>query len=309
MASGTVRAFGALVVLPLAMTLPAGVASRSPSARDRAMQAAEYIRAYDAALVEVVGEERYEQRSEERTGHRTTGRLEQRTRSTIGWVKLPGLHDSVAVREVVELNGVNVQDSPRLQQMLQAPADRLKEHLKDLLNESAAYNLAPGSRNINFPTFPIMYLRRGHLDRSRWVVDEIRGSDSERVVVISFEEQRSPAIVRSESKEDLPGRGRFWLDATTGRVERAEVQIRSIASAPTMPGVRSVPSAGRSGMEMSYQLNVTFSADERLDLWLPSRMEDVYERSAADSYVRVDGEATYSKYRRFETGGRVVDTP
>jgi hypothetical protein len=57
---------------------------------------------------------------------------------------------------------------------------------------------------------------------------------------------------------------------------------------------------------VSYQLKATFSADERLGIWLPERMQDVYAGSAPGRQTHVTGEATYSNYRRFQTGGRLV---
>lgn len=282
MASGTVRALCALaVLLPLAGMGTVAVHSRGPSARDIAERAAQYVRGYDRRLLELVGEERYEQSSHERRGGRPGTVVVRRTRSTLGWVHLPGLSDTVAVRDVLEVDGRIVQHASRLQRLLQAPGAGLEANVRTLLDEGAAYNLSPGSRNINFPTFPLVYLRHAGRERIRW---KSGGRDGPRVIV-SFEERGRPTIVRSDIG-NLPGRGRFWVHEATGRVERAECRIRR--------------------GEMSYELNVTFSPDDRLGIWLPDRMEDVYEQSTTDRYVRVGGEATYSEYRRFETAGRVL---
>ena len=275
----------AAAVLFLALTSPADVASRAPSARDLASRASEYVRAYDQRLVAIVGEERYEQRSRERAGGRAPDDVSQSARSRLAWVHLPRLDDTVAVREVFEIDGHAVQHSSRLEQLLKAPAAQLENVVRDLLNESAAYNLAAGSRNINFPTFPLVYLRTPNLGRSRWRSAGREGT----LTVISFEERRRPTIVRSEARQNLRARGRFSIDEKTGRVERAEVRLAD-------------------GQQLvTFRLEVSFSPDERLGTWLPVRMEDTYERSGAGSYLRVDGEATYSEYRRFETEGRLLD--
>jgi hypothetical protein len=269
----------AAAVLFLVLTSPADVASRAPSARDLASRASEYVRFYDQRVVAIVGEERYEQRSRERVVGRAPDDMSQSARSRLAWVHLPRLDDTVAVREVFEIDGHAVQHSSRLEQLLKAPAAQLENVVRDLLNESAAYNLASGSRNINFPTFPLVYLRTLNLDRSRWRSAGREGT----LTVISFEERRRPTIVRSGAGHNLRARGRFSIDEKTGRIERAEVRLDG------------------------YRLEVSFSPAERLGIWLPFRMEDTYERSGRYHYLRVDGEATYSDYRRFETEGRLLD--
>ena len=306
MASGTVRGVGSfLILLPFALLQPwVGAARPTPSANDLTARVSEYVRVYDERLLAVVGEETYEQRTDARVRGRSAGHVDRRTRSTIAWVKLPTLYDTIAVREVLEVDGRVVHYGSRLRELLQAPERELEGNVKTLLNESAAYNLAPGSRNINFPTFPLVYLREPHRNRSRWTID---GRDGPHVV-LSFEERRRPAIVRSEDGDQLPGMGRFWVDEATGRVDRLEFRIDRVATRPTMTSGQSFAGDRMTeiDIETSYWLSVTFAADERLGLWLPQGMEDVYERRVTNSYETVTGEARYDDYRRFETKGRLL---
>ena len=131
----------AAAVLPLAMTLPASVASRAPSARDLARRASEYVRAYDQRVVAIVGEERYEQRSRERAGGRAPHDVSQSARSRLAWVHLPRLDDTVAVREVFEIDGHAVQHSSRLEQLLKAPA---AQHQLPNLSAGVSPDTEPG---------------------------------------------------------------------------------------------------------------------------------------------------------------------
>jgi hypothetical protein len=59
-------------------------------------------------------------------------------------------------------------------------------------------------------------------------------------------------------------------------------------------------------VEMNYGQEVTFALVERLGVWLPHRMNDVYEGLRDASTLRVEGLAVYSNYRRFETAGRLL---
>jgi hypothetical protein len=317
-----------------ALWLPSTVASGAQSAGSLARHASDYVKSLDAALVAIVGEERYEQRSEERSGEKAR----RVVRSHIGWVHLARVKDTVAVREVLEAESGTASvrrsgpasasvrrsgpasssvpadptsDTPaarpsRLRELLTAPAGRIESNVRALLDESAAHNLVPGTRNINFPTFSLAYLRPDHVDRSRWKAEKREGP----LVILSFEERRRPVLVRSETGYPLWGRGRLWIDLDTGRVERSEVRLtgreRVVAAAP-IPGRPAEGDVRRTVMvEFSYEQHVTFARDPRLDVWLPERMTDVYERSGGPDYLRVKGEATYSGYRRFETRGRVV---
>lgn len=278
---GRIVAVAAAAALGVALFPPPGLATRAPSARELTALAAAYVRTYDGQLPAVVGEESHEQSLHERTAGRPARDESRHLRSTVAWVHLPRLSDTVAVRDVFEIDGHRIDGGPGLESLLRAPAATLENNVRDLLNRSAAHNLAPGSRNINFPTFPLVYLRQAHVDRSRWRLP--RGGPA---TILSFQERGRPAIVRSESGSHLRARGRFWLDAGSGQVERAEVHLK--------------------GERVTYRLHVRFAHDERLALWLPSRMEDVYERAWGFSYLRVTGTATYSNYRRFETEGRIV---
>lgn len=316
-----------------ALWLSSAIASGAQSAGSLARRASEYVKGLDAALVSIVGEERYQQWSDERSGEEAR----RVVRSQIGWVHLARVKDTLAVREVLDVrrpgpasssvpadpvtrsgpasSSVSADPTPgtpigpsRLRELLTAPSDQLEADVRALLDESAAHNLAPGTRNINFPTFALAYLRPDHLGRSRWKIGDREGP----LVILSFREHRRPALVRSETGNSLWGRGRFWIEPATGRVERCEVRLTGrervvSASGAPIPGQGAATLEGRPVMvEFHYEQHITFAHDPRLGVWLPERMTDVYERSGGQIYLRVKGEATYSNYRRFETGGRVV---
>ena len=50
---------------------------------------------------------------------------------------------------------------------------------------------------------------------------------------------------------------------------------------------------------------VDYRRDQKLDMWLPSRMRETYLVQGS-TFDRIDCVAAYSNFRRFETFGRVV---
>ena len=278
-------------------TTLSGLSSGAPSARDLADRAAAYVRELDAQLVSIVGHERYEQQSVE-TASGITFQQRRTLDARIAWVHVPGPDDTVAVREVLSVDGAPAVRSSRLEQLLRKPADALSSAVGQFLDESAAHNLEPGARNINFPTFPLVYLRAPHSDRTRWKVEQRDGP----LTLLSFEELRRPTVVRSDRGDHLRAKGEFRVDEASGRVQRIEVRLAGREWV--------TPSAGELkasvAVEIEYRHEIVFAPNDRLGVWLPAHMNDRYRRSGGGTHLEVSGEATYSEYRRFETTGRLL---
>jgi hypothetical protein len=96
------------------------------------------------------------------------------------------------------------------------------------------------------------------------------------VRVVEYVEDMRPTLIVGLNGQDMPAFGRFWIEADTGRVVKAEVRVEQ-------KGVKA-------------NLTTVFRADERLGIDVPSEMREDYD--LADS--RVTGVATYSRFRRFE---------
>ena len=86
--------------------------------------------------------------------------------SEIAWIHLPRLQDAIAIREVIEIDGRPTEGERRLGRLLQDPDLDAESEVTSLLDASAGHNLDSGSRNINFPTFPLVYLRERNLNRT-----------------------------------------------------------------------------------------------------------------------------------------------
>jgi hypothetical protein len=266
-----------------------GAAERRPGAPELVRRASQYIDWYDREMTAVVAEERYRQ---ELTSP-VSGTVTRELVSEIGWLRLEGLDDAIAVRDVLEVDGRATGREHSLRRLLENPATAAESMVSKLLAQSAAHNLGAESRNINFPTFPLVYLRQRHRGRSRW---RLRSREGPRVV-LEFEERGRPTIVRSAEGEHHRGQGRFWIDTGSGRVERCEVRVSRLRE--RFGPLARLPTT-------SHESRVTFVEAPAVALWVPSVMTDVFQSGDGRATLRIAGEAAYSNYRRFRTGARLV---
>jgi hypothetical protein len=272
------RAAALLVCLACTLVMPG---LRAGSDRDVLSAVRRYVAAYERELVAIVGIEDYAQSIVDVAGIPARREL----RSELGWVYLPDVRETIGLREVRQVNGTDVPDAGnRLQRLLMAPAGARgsDDDIRALLEESARYNLGEDSRNFNFPTFPLIYLRDANRDRSSWKVRTADGTFTR----IEFKEQDRATIVKTARATNVPARGTCRVESISGRVDSCHVTLTT-------------PDRDRL---TTYTIDVTFAPDVRLGVWLPASMHDDYRAPA----TRVVGEATYSGFRRFETGGRLV---
>jgi hypothetical protein len=257
------------------------------AARDREVTRSvrRYVEAYERELVSIVGIEDYAQSMVNMAGLPEDRDL----RSELGWVYLPAVRQTVGLREVRRVDGADMPDAGRrLHRLLAAPADSRggDGDIRALLEESARFNLGAGSRNFNFPTFPVIYLRAANRERSSWNVRSVDATHAR----VEFKEHARPTLVRTLESATVPARGSCRVESASGRIESCHVSLKTQDKTTT------------------YEMDVTFALEPRLGLWLPSAMHDDYTRKEPGyrTPVHVTGEARYSDYRRFGTGARLV---
>jgi hypothetical protein len=95
--------------------------------------------------------------------------------------------------------------------------------------------------------------------------------------MIEYRETGKGTMVRGTNNKDIPSHGRIWLDSTNGRVLQTE-----LISEDT---------------DLRADVNVSYKKEEGLDLLVPSEMRELYVIRRSDT--RIDGRATYSKFRKF----------
>ena len=161
------------------------------------------------------------------------------------------------------------------------------------------FNLGSISRDFNVPTFALAALRTGRHVRFSFSTPRLDRVDGTPLTLIEFNERSRPSLVTGSGGRDVPLRGKVWVDAADGRVRRTELTLRDRLYIPTTePG-----DAPMQDDLLTSRLTVVFGPDAQVGTWVPVEMREQYDSSNGEQTL---GRATYSNYRRFRTGGRVV---
>ena len=251
-------------------------------------RAAGYVDALHDQLITVVMEERYEQRlwAARRPGPRPAKHVV--LRSDYFLVRLEGAVQPYGFRDVFEADGVPVRDrDERLAGLFRDPSATATEQIIGILRESARYNIGEIERNTNTPTLALVFLSSTEQPRSEFerVADPSPGFAGSNAFVVGFREGGPATLVHSLFGEALPATGHFWIEPATGRVLATELAFRD----------RSVHSV----------TSVRYAPSERLGHLVPVEMRETYHNLTTGN--RITGAATYTNFRQWVTGGRVVE--
>jgi hypothetical protein len=247
-------------------------------------RASAWVTGYVTSLQSVVSEERYDQQIETREISPPSYTV-ARSRTLLSdylLVHVPGLSAWMPFRDVYAVDGTPIRDrSDRLLRLfVDAPAEALTQAVR-IQNESSRYNLG-ALRDTNVPTFALQILtppvRPGFAFRLR-SPERVNGRDA---VVVEYQETSVSTIVVGRQGENVPARGRFWIEPDTGRILRTRLETRP-------PGARNT-------------IDVTFREDTAAGLWVPGEM---LEHRVA-GFETMDGRATYSNFRRFQVSTAVA---
>lgn len=298
-------------VVALACALSAGgnpwlaVSARAQAADEVLARARDYVATYERAFVNLLAEERSTQELREpgvlsgmpgqtrggagmsgggmpmmeqpASSERTTRRrlranyLVIRADTGLGWVPF---------RDVVEVDGKGVGErEQRLVELLSGdgPADLARA--RNLMVEGARHDLGEVARTFNIPVLGLLFL---HPDRAEATTFTRRGQErvaGRRALVYAFEEPGRPSLVRGPGDQDLPSSGRVWVDETSGTILKTEHIVQA--------------------WDVTAVVTVQYRQDNRLDMWLPERMDEEYRWSSNKGRtLRVS--ARYSDYRRLQ---------
>jgi hypothetical protein len=241
------------------------------------MKASKYLAGYVKALSSVVSEERFDQLLTRKRDATTGGLTLARTLlSDYLLVAVSGSSGWMAFRDVYSVDGTAIRDrSDRLLKLfVEAPPDAYTQALR-IRKESSRYNIGSAAWDTNVPTFALLVLtdewRPGFSFKLKGR-ERLAGTDT---VVVEYVETSTPTLIVGRNDEDVPARGRFWIDPGDGRILRTLLETRPGGTINT--------------------LEVTFRYEPRLDLLVPGEM---IERRNAGAEI-VEGKATYSNFRRF----------
>ena len=282
----TAAALAALAAL--ASVLPGPHAASAPQGTAPAgnvfpvlLKASDYVAGYVKALSSVVSEERYEQlltRKGERTiaGSSAGMTLSRVLLSDYLLVAVSGAGGWLPFRDVYSVDGVPVRDrSDRLLKLfVDAPPGAYKQALR-IRDESSRYNLGSDVRDTNVPTFALLILTpewRGGFAFTLKGHERVGETDA---TVVEYRETGTPTLVVGRANQNVPSRGRFWLDPADGRILRTIFETES------------------SGVV--NRIEVRYHYEPKLELLVPGEM---IERRHG-GLETVEGRATYSNFRRF----------
>ena len=251
-------------------------------------RATEYVEELHAQLSGVVMEERYRQRASSPGFGFGNDSYERVTlRSDYLLVRPEGSERYFGFRDVFEANGSRVRDRGGAADaaLSRRPVDGGPGGCRGILTDSARYNVGDIQRNTNTPTLALLFLRQSYKPRFEFErvrdrspslgIDEPDGDD---IWVIAYREAWPTTVIRRRRGGNLPAEGRYWIDPRTGGVLVTELVLED-------EGLESL-------------VTVRYERPEELEHLVPVEMRERYNNRRSGS--RVEGTATYSRFRRFQ---------
>jgi hypothetical protein len=233
-----------------------------------------YLGDYAELLPATVAVERY---------HQSVGALERVVlESEFGIVRVPNHPQWLGFRDVVTVNGKAVAGRDRrLVALFENLTVSAIEQAGRISLESARFNIGPVTRTINDPAVVLELLDSRNADRMKFQKEREGTLNNIPVWVVQFVETGRPTIVRTSALQDVPSRGRAWIDPSNGRLLRVQATIDTLR-------------------RVTCDVDVTFQKKPQLDFWVPTRMS---ERCFDGAFLQ-QGDATYDDYRKFTVDTR-----
>src|SRR5262249_15985580 len=194
-------------------------------------------------------------------------------------VKSPDTQALVPFRDVLTVDGVPVRDrEARLARLFIAErAANFMEQAERIAAEGARYNLGNMRSTLGNPVLALGVLQRSYQQRFRFSLGKDDRAVGPSARIVEFKETASPAMIRGEAGRDLMSHGRAWIDASTGRVLKTELQVEQ-------PAVRAI-------------VTTTFRLEEKSGVGVPAEMREQYTLANGN---RISTVATYGRFRRFD---------
>jgi hypothetical protein len=254
--------------------------AQPPALDDLLDQAADYVAQYKRAFVGIVADEAYRQEARGRAGTDARGfategpRQTRDLKSDVLFVRVPDADFWMQFRDVHQVDGHPVRDrSDRLTKLFLEPSRSATKQAEDIAAASARYNIGGVNRTINLPVLALTVLET---QNRPWVT--FTASRKKNVWELDFRETRGSTMIRTTGNQSMPSRGRFVVEAGSGRVLSSDLVAESDA--------------------LRARVEVTYGAEPSLGgMLVPTTMREKYELK--DGSV-VEGRASYSRFRRYQ---------
>ncbi len=255
--------------------------------------AADYVARYQKQLRGLVAEETYRQNVMQTAAGRPIGpgarsrqsREGRQLKSDLLLVQLGDENFWMQFRDVFEVDRKPVRDRDQrlFKLFVEAKADA-RAQAESIQQESARYNLGPIMRTINVPIMALLFLERSVQARVQFEqgkagnVRRFEGlADPSAIWMVEYRETGKGTMVKGVNSRDIPSHGRIWLDSSNGRVLQTEMISEDT--------------------DLRADINVFYKAEPGLDLLVPGEMREIYVIRRSDT--RIDGRATYGRFRQF----------
>ena len=260
----------------------AALPAQEPATVDAVIaRAAAYVESFVEQLSTVVMEEDYRQTY---FADRRANAAHTRLVSEFLLVRLLGVGEWVAFRDVFEVNGRQIRDrQDRLATLFLGDTTTVLAQAQRIAQESSRYNLGTTVRTFNVPTYALFFLHPSNTSRFRFEKADEGCADEDTAWDIRFEEIEYPTLTHGFENISLPTRGRFCLDPVSGRVIETEFELHH-------------PSAAGGRLATDVKVRVRFALEPRLNLWVPVEMRETYSERGGG---RTNSTAKYRNYRQF----------
>ena len=194
----------------------------APSGKDADLPVAlarlfDYVRAYESQYSALVAEEEFQQVAGQKSVRMRSDFLLVQQKSAGGWVSF---------RDVFEVNGAPVRDrEDRLKKLFLDPGADAYRQVQSVVDESARYNIGPLERNINVPLFLLRFLSQANRSRSKFRIAARPEADGVQAWRIDFTEIDRPTIIRDRNDNDVPAKGSFLVEQSTGAIMESQLRI------------------------------------------------------------------------------------
>lgn len=255
--------------------------------------AAAYLAAFQKQLSGITAEEHYVQEVTPLSPLKGLEMLPRRVlRSDLLLVKPAGADRYVELRDVFEVDGAPVRDrQERLATLLEDASSSASTQIRNIIAESARFNVGRIERNVNTPLLALMFLDAAYQPRFKFkrqaaqrpVFQSNDGNKPDDMPVfrvstemwtIEYQERERPTVIRTPGGNPMPAHGRFWINPATGAVLISELVT-----------------AGRG---VSATITVSYQSEPLMGFLVPVEMRESYVHARE----RITGSASYGRFRQ-----------
>jgi len=264
------RVTAVMLMALLATAAGPSVSAQNVQPKDLLPRVGAYIHDFVDDFSNVVAEESYKQEI-------TSPRRKRQLKSDLMLVKYPRSDGWLLFRDTFEVDGKSVRSEPeRLTRLFVDPPEDAMRRARDITTASEKYNLAHIG-TINNPLLVLALMQLENQDRFRYTLGGLDKSLGPDVRVLQFQEFRVPSFIKLDGNADVFTAGLVYVQQATGRIVKTQLNI------------------GKRGTGIEIQ--TTFQRDPTLEIDVPVLLKEWYPDGQGGD---ITGEATYSRFRRFQ---------